>query len=211
MRGGNRESNHTRMGQEKFSGLIHGAFDRGRPMVRCGGFVRHPSLFGQRPEGHSRERTTSSFRRYGGVAAGSPSRNARTPMSSRMRFLKELKTDYIDLLLLHCVVSDKWPDELAHQMEVMAKLKRKGVIRAHGVSCHSLGALKACIDEPWVDSVHAPHQSLWRQYGRSGRGGRPGPPENPRRGQGNRRHETHRRRQVSRQRLRNVTTASATS
>jgi aryl-alcohol dehydrogenase-like predicted oxidoreductase len=37
----------------------------------------------------------------------------------------------------------------------MAKLKQKGVVRAHGVSCHSLAALEAAAAEPWVDSVHA--------------------------------------------------------
>ena len=65
-----------------------------------------------------------------------------------------MKTDYIDLVLLHCVVSPKWPAELRQQMDLLAKLKEKGVIRAHGVSCHSLEALAACATEPWVDSVH---------------------------------------------------------
>ena len=40
-------------------------------------------------------------------------------------------------------------------MDSLAKLKKKGVIRAHGVSCHGLEALQACVKEPWVDSVHA--------------------------------------------------------
>ena len=70
------------------------------------------------------------------------------------RFLKELKTDYVDLILFHCVTSDKWPEELGEQMNTLAKLKKKGLIRAHGVSCHSLAALQACVKEPWVDSAH---------------------------------------------------------
>ena len=40
-------------------------------------------------------------------------------------------------------------------MDGLAKLKDKGVIRAHGVSCHSLAALETAAAEPWVDSVHA--------------------------------------------------------
>jgi predicted aldo/keto reductase-like oxidoreductase len=71
------------------------------------------------------------------------------------RFLKELDTDYIDLVLLHCVQSANWPEELRKQMDILAELKSKKLIRAHGVSCHSLSALEACIKEPWVDSVHA--------------------------------------------------------
>ena len=71
------------------------------------------------------------------------------------RFLKEIGTDYLDLVLLHCVESAKWPDELRKQMDIMARYKQKGAIRAHGVSCHTLAALEAAADEPWVDSVHA--------------------------------------------------------
>jgi predicted aldo/keto reductase-like oxidoreductase len=40
-------------------------------------------------------------------------------------------------------------------MDLLAKYKEKGVIRALGVSCHSLAALEAAVTEPWVDSVHA--------------------------------------------------------
>jgi len=71
------------------------------------------------------------------------------------RFLEELNTDYIDVVLLHCVSSAKWPEELRKQMEILARLKKEGLVRAHGVSCHSLEALEAAANEPWVDSVHA--------------------------------------------------------
>ena len=70
------------------------------------------------------------------------------------RFLKEIGTDYLDLVLLHCVESGHWPDELRKQMDILAQLKQKGIIRAHGVSCHSIAALEAAAAEPWVDSVH---------------------------------------------------------
>ncbi|HZL42894.1 MAG TPA: aldo/keto reductase, partial [Verrucomicrobiae bacterium] len=70
------------------------------------------------------------------------------------RFLSELHTDYIDLLLLHCVTSRRWPQQLRKQMDILSKYKEKGVVRALGVSCHSLEALEAAADEPWVDSVH---------------------------------------------------------
>jgi len=71
------------------------------------------------------------------------------------RFLKELRTDYLDLLLLHCVTSPDWPGELRRQMEILTKLKAQGKIRALGVSCHFLMALEAAVNEPWVESVHA--------------------------------------------------------
>jgi len=154
MRGGMRQSNHTRMGQEKFNELIHGAFDRGvRWFDVADLYGTHPFLANALKAVPRKDYVIVSkiWWRRGGI----PEQERPDPDVVVERFLKELKTDYVDLILLHCVVSDHWPDELDHEMEVLAKLKKKGVIRAHGVSCHSLGALKACIDEPWVDSVHA--------------------------------------------------------
>ena len=36
----------------------------------------------------------------------------------------------------------------------MKTLKAKKIIRAHGVSVHSLEAMEACVENPWVDVVH---------------------------------------------------------
>ena len=36
-------------------------------------------------------------------------------------------------------------------MAVLAEAKQKGMIRAHGVSCHDLGALKTAAATDWVD------------------------------------------------------------
>lgn len=66
------------------------------------------------------------------------------------RFRKELGTDYIDILLLHCMMSDDWPREREGAMKVLSEAREKGVIKAHGVSCHTLGALKSAASSPWV-------------------------------------------------------------
>src|SRR5512133_67861 len=66
------------------------------------------------------------------------------------RFRKELGTDYIDIMLLHCMMSDDWPKEKEGAMKVLSEAREKGVIRAHGVSCHTLGALKSAAASPWV-------------------------------------------------------------
>jgi predicted aldo/keto reductase-like oxidoreductase len=36
-------------------------------------------------------------------------------------------------------------------MDALSEAKEEGIIRAHGVSCHSIGALEAAADESWVD------------------------------------------------------------
>lgn len=67
------------------------------------------------------------------------------------RFRKELGTDYIDIVLLHALEDPDWTRNLKGAMDALSEAKEKGVIRAHGCSCHDLGALKAAADSPWVD------------------------------------------------------------
>jgi aryl-alcohol dehydrogenase-like predicted oxidoreductase len=153
MRGGNRQSNHTRMGREKFEALIRGSYERGTRMFDLA------DLYGTHPyvvpalKGIPRDRfeiTTKMWFLPGGIPE--PERPDADVVVAR--FLKELQTDYIDLFLLHCVTSAKWPEECRKQMDLLSKLKEQGKIRALGVSCHSLVALEAAAKEPWVDSVH---------------------------------------------------------
>jgi aryl-alcohol dehydrogenase-like predicted oxidoreductase len=70
------------------------------------------------------------------------------------RFLKEMNTDYIDGLQLHYVTSPDWNTELSDYMTEYDKLKQKGIIRSHGISCHALPAVETAVREPWVDAVH---------------------------------------------------------
>lgn len=67
------------------------------------------------------------------------------------RFRKEIGTDVLDVVLLHCKFSADWPETHAGAMEALSEAKEKGIVRAHGVSCHSLQALRAAAKEPWVE------------------------------------------------------------
>jgi aryl-alcohol dehydrogenase-like predicted oxidoreductase len=151
--GGNRQSNMTRMGKAKCEALIQGAHERGI------GLFDLADLYGTHPfllpalKGLPRDRfgiVSKIWFRPGGIP------DAERPDADIVvqRFLKEIGTDYLDLVLLHCVESGSWPTELRKQMDILAGLKQKGLIRAHGVSCHSIEALEAAANEPWVDSVH---------------------------------------------------------
>jgi aryl-alcohol dehydrogenase-like predicted oxidoreductase len=66
------------------------------------------------------------------------------------RFRREVGTDYFDIALLHCVTKPDWPDECKGAMEVISELREKGVIRTHGVSCHSIEALRTAAKTDWV-------------------------------------------------------------
>jgi aryl-alcohol dehydrogenase-like predicted oxidoreductase len=154
MRGGNRQSNHTRMGKEKFDALATGCYERGIRLYDVADlYGTHPFLAGALKKMRRKDYVISSKIWWRGGGIPEPERPDADVVVER--FLKELNTDYVDLMLLHCVASEKWPEEVDRYMNVLAKLKKKGMIRAHGVSCHSLAALARCVKEPWVDSVHA--------------------------------------------------------
>ncbi len=79
---------------------------------------------------------------------------ARTPEEMRAdmdRFRKELGTDYIDVFLMHCLTEADWTARYKGVMDVLSEAKQKGVIRAHGCSCHSIEALRAAAASPWVE------------------------------------------------------------
>ena len=67
------------------------------------------------------------------------------------RFRIELGTDYLDIILLHAVIDPQWNQNMKGAMEALAEAKEEGILRAHGVSCHSIGALETAADEPWVE------------------------------------------------------------
>jgi aryl-alcohol dehydrogenase-like predicted oxidoreductase len=67
------------------------------------------------------------------------------------RFRRELGRDHLDIVLLHCMTQEDWPTHMEGVMEVLSRAKEQGTIRAHGVSCHTLGALKTAARTPWVE------------------------------------------------------------
>ena len=67
------------------------------------------------------------------------------------RFLKELNTDYIDILLLHTRMSPTWDQDDKASMDVMAEAKQKKILRSVGISCHSVATMKVAAKNPWLD------------------------------------------------------------
>src|SRR5713226_5993405 len=79
---------------------------------------------------------------------------ARDPTEARAdldRFRKELGTDYLDICLMHCLTEGDWTERYRGVMDVFSEAKEKGIIRAHGCSCHSIEALRAAAKSPWVE------------------------------------------------------------
>jgi len=148
-----RSSDHTRLGQDKFTHLLRHSLDEGI------NFLDMADLYGSHPfvrtalKGVSRDKyvllTKLWPRKEDWVT---PSANAREELD---RYRKELDVEMIDVCLIHCLMNDRWRQEYAGIRDGLAELKAKGVIRAVGVSCHHHGALKLAAQDPWVDVIFA--------------------------------------------------------
>ena len=151
--GAMRQSNMTRMGKEKYVSILRYAYEKG---IR---YFDSADLYGTHE--HAAEAFRSIPRDQYVLGSKIWMNPGGLPESERPdadkvvdRFRKELNTDYIDLVLLHCMDKADWCEKQKRQMDILSNLKAKGVIRAHGASIHSMGALRACVDSPWVDSAH---------------------------------------------------------
>ena len=66
---------------------------------------------------------------------------------------KMFNTDYIDSMLIHCMVQTHWTDAWKRVMDGFDEAKERKWIRAKGVSCHSLPALRGARETDWTE-VH---------------------------------------------------------
>jgi len=149
--GYNRSSNITRAGVAE--SIIRQAYEKGIRFFDCAdSYGTHP-FTKTALKGIPRENYTIGTKMWvypGGIPE--PER----PDSQIVidRFRKELNTDYIDLVQMHCMTNGEWSDQHKRFMEGLENLKAKQIIRAHGVSVHSFDALKVASDDPWVDVIH---------------------------------------------------------
>ena len=70
------------------------------------------------------------------------------------RHRKVYDTDYIDSMLVHCMIKDGWTDAwkwIMDGLDGFNEAKEKKWIRAKGVSCHSLPALRTAAASDWSD------------------------------------------------------------
>ena len=67
------------------------------------------------------------------------------------RFLKEIGTDYLDIVLLHSIMESDWNKRYSGAIDALSEAKEEGLVRALGISCHSFDALKTVAHSQWVD------------------------------------------------------------
>jgi aryl-alcohol dehydrogenase-like predicted oxidoreductase len=139
-----RSSNQKRaMGEQGLSDLLVRGVDNG---VR---FWDLADQYGSHPNAKAALRTVK--RDDVVILTKTHARTAAEMRADLDRFRAEIGTERIDIVLLHCMLSAKWPEERAGAMDILSEAKQKGIIRAHGVSCHDFGALGVAAESDWVD------------------------------------------------------------
>jgi hypothetical protein len=168
--GTGRSSAHTRLGEKEFDKLIHHGLDRGIT------FLDMAALYGSHPyvrhalDGRSRDKIAFLSKIWPETQYWNAFSGGAKPEIDRFR--RELNTDVIDICLMHCMRNSRWPEEHKRVCDELDELKAKGAVRAVGVSCHDLGALRFPPHvlngrDPGEDQQHGPG----RGDGCVGRGG----------------------------------------
>ena len=150
---GNRTSFLTRQDKNKSLDLLYHAYDKGIRFFDCADSYGTHGLVAEVLKKMNRDEITLSSKiwvRGGGIPE--PERPDADVVVDRFR--KELNTDYVDLVQIHCMVEENWTETQKRQMDILENLKAKGIIKAHGVSVHSLDAMDDAANSPWVDVIH---------------------------------------------------------
>ncbi len=151
--GWKRTSSQKKLGEDKFVQLAQHAFDRGVKFFETADMYGTHEYVGKAMKKVGRENVTllSKIMVYDheGWYKTEPFQK------SIDRFRKELNTDYIDILLLHCMVNSEWPDEYKRYMDDYSEAKQKGIIKQVGLSCHDFGAMEIAAENPWADVLLA--------------------------------------------------------
>jgi len=159
MHGGRRQSNHTRMGFEKLVALFRHAHERGVTFFDMADLYGTHVYFREALRWIPRDKITILTKLWwrfdGDPKTTPPAFQKKSTQMALERFLQEIATDHLDIVLLHCLQDPNWTSSMGAYMETLSEAKKKGQVRAVGVSCHNLGALKTAAATPWVDVILA--------------------------------------------------------
>jgi predicted aldo/keto reductase-like oxidoreductase len=142
------------LGRDGFDRLVRYAYDRGITYFDTAQSYRTFEMIAGAIKGLPREKLFLQSK-----VSGQPE----DALAAIDRHRKVFNTDYVDSLLIHCMVKDGWTESMKRLMDAFAEAKSRKWIRAHGVSCHSLPALRASAASDWneVHLVRLNPQGAW--------------------------------------------------
>ncbi len=141
--GTNSGNQQRALGREGYTKLLRHGLDRGLRFIDTADSYRAHAFVRNALKGVPRERYF--------IQTKCSSHDANGAKGDIERFLTELDTDYIDSLLMHYMIKGSWPTDMRPVMDVFEDAKRKGRIRAYGISCHGWESLSASLATDWPD------------------------------------------------------------
>ena len=132
------------LGQEEFTRLVRHAYDNGiRFFETAESYAGMPEMLSIALKGIPRDSymlmTKYTFK---------GTEDTQTKID---RFRKQLNSEYFDILLMHCVRSPTWPEDLKRLQDDFSEAKEKKVILSKGASVHGLPALRQFPGNRWLD------------------------------------------------------------
>lgn len=134
----------TAEGRNAFIDLIHYGYDRGITYIDTAESYQTFGLIADAIKGLPREKLFIQSK-----VEGRP----QDVLAVIDQHRKTFNTDYVDSLLVHCMTSGQWTDNWKRVMDAFDEAQQRKWIRAKGVSCHTLPALRAAVDSDWTE-VH---------------------------------------------------------
>ncbi|MEO1496823.1 MAG: aldo/keto reductase [Planctomycetota bacterium] len=159
VRGSERQSDQTRMGFADFVALIRHCYDRGLRFFDLADLYGTHVYFREALRHFERDQITILTKLWwpydGPRDNTNAAHRAQVTRSALDRFCDELTTDYLDIVLLHCLTDPGWREKMRPYQEALSEAKSNGQVRVMGVSCHDFGALKAAAESDWVELILA--------------------------------------------------------
>jgi len=141
--GSNNGHEQTSAGKEAFTKLIHHAYDSGITYIDCAERYATFPWIAEAIKGLPREKLF--------IQSKVPDRPENV-LAAIDYHRKTFNTDYIDSLLIHCMTDDNWVDGWKRIRDGFDEAKEKKWIRAKGVSCHTIGALRGAVNSDWTET-----------------------------------------------------------
>lgn len=145
-------SNQVRLGQDMFTRLLRYGYDRGIRFVDTAESYKSIPMVGKAIEGLPRENLTLLTKIWTQPDGSGREENVRTKIEE---YLRLFGTDHLDVVLMHCMMQGGWDKNRTHYMEGLSRAKEEGLVRAVGVSCHNIDALRLAASHPWVEVIMA--------------------------------------------------------
>ena len=132
------------LGQEQFTRMVRHAYDRGiRFFETASSYQGMPQMLSVALKGIPRD----SYRFLTKLRTSEA-----TDLPNAVDMLRrELNTEYIDIVLMHCMRTKNWFEDYKPMRDTFSEAKVKKQILAHGASCHGTLPLSSMPGNTWLD------------------------------------------------------------